>query len=135
TPMDKLITDAYLAYTGADAAFSHGWRYGAPVLPGVVTMAELYNIIPTNPQLFLLEMDGHTLMQALETNLEQVFAADPFDQKGGYVLRSSNLMMAYKPYNPAGHRIQHLEVNGSPLSRDRIYRIAGGGEQLFKQHS
>ncbi|TLS52816.1 bifunctional metallophosphatase/5'-nucleotidase [Paenibacillus antri] len=134
-PMDRLITDAYLAYTEADVAFSHGWRYGAPVLPGLVTLNDLYNIIPTNPELFILEMDGASLLTALERNLEQVFAADPYQQKGGYLLRSSNLMMAYKPYNPAGHRIQHLEIKGKPVRDERMYRIAGAGEQLFKNQT
>ncbi|WP_082423208.1 bifunctional metallophosphatase/5'-nucleotidase [Paenibacillus dakarensis] len=134
-PMDRLITDAYLAQTDADVSFSHGWRYGAPVLPGGVTMNDLYNIIPTNPELFILEMDGATLLSVLERNLEQVFASDPYQQKGGYILRSSNLMMAYKPYNPAGHRIQHIEIKGKALQDDRIYRVAGAGEQLFMKHA
>ena len=34
TPMDRLITDAYLYAIDADIALSHGWRYGAPILPG-----------------------------------------------------------------------------------------------------
>ncbi|QSF42469.1 bifunctional metallophosphatase/5'-nucleotidase [Paenibacillus tianjinensis] len=134
-PMDRLITDAYLAHMDADVSFSHGWRYGAPVLPGIVTMNDLYNMIPTNPELFILEMDGASLFSALERNLEQVFAADPYQQKGGYILRSSNLMMAYKPYNPQGHRIQHMEIKGKLVQGDRIYRIAGAGEQLFMKHS
>ncbi|WP_082451808.1 MULTISPECIES: 5'-nucleotidase C-terminal domain-containing protein [Paenibacillus] len=70
---------------------------------------------------------GDSLLSALERNLEQVFAADPYKQKGGYILRSSNLMMAYKPYNPSGHRIQHAEIRGKSIQEDQIYRIAGDG--------
>ena len=133
-PMDQLITDAYLKVTGADVAFSHGWRYGVPVLPGIVTMKDLYNIIPTNPELFTIDMLGDALLEALESNLEQVFAPDPFHQKGGYLLRSSNLSMAFKPYNPMYHRIQHIEINGQPLQSNKTYTVAGGGEQILKKH-
>lgn len=131
-PMDRLITDAYVRVTGADAAFSHGWRYGVPVLPGEVTGMDLYNIIPTNPELVMLELEGRDLLKALEANLEQVFAPDPFDQKGGYVLRSSGVTMAFKPYNPKGSRIQHIEISGEPLQLSRGYKIAVGGEQILR---
>lgn len=59
---------------------------------------------------------------------------DPFQQKGGYVLRSPNIMMAYKPYNPVGHRIQHIEIKGKPLQKNKKYSIVGGGEQILKAH-
>lgn len=57
-PMDKLITDAYLSAFESDAVFSHGWRYGHPIAPGPVTLFDLHTIIPTNPELFLLELTG-----------------------------------------------------------------------------
>ncbi|WP_114570594.1 bifunctional metallophosphatase/5'-nucleotidase [Exiguobacterium flavidum] len=132
-PMDRLITDSYLHATGADVTFSHGWRYGVPVLPGTLTTGDLYNIIPTNPKLFQMELEGRDILRALENNLEQIFSADAFEQKGGYVLRSSNLSMAFKPYNPAGARIQFLEIGGSPIDLKKRYTVAGGGEQVLKK--
>ena len=135
SPMDQLITDAYLHYTKADIAFSHGWRYGAPILPGPVTVKELYQIIPANPELFTLELDGQAVLKILESNLEQVYASDPFEQKGGYVLRSSNINMAYKPYNPKGHRIQHIEIKGEQLQLDKLYRVVAAGHQMLKPYT
>ncbi|MCY0900042.1 MAG: 5'-nucleotidase C-terminal domain-containing protein [Firmicutes bacterium] len=128
-PMDRLITDAYLEYTEADIAFSHGWRYGAPILPGTVTQSDLYGMIPTNPQLFETAWDGDTLRQFLEKNLESVFAANPFEQKGGYVVRSSGLLMAFKPYNPKGHRIEYLAVNNREVTAHSRYRVVSAGPQ------
>ncbi|EGA90960.1 5'-Nucleotidase domain protein [Planococcus donghaensis MPA1U2] len=133
-PMDKLITDAYLSSLECDAAFSHGWRYGHPIATGPVTLYDLYTIIPTNPELFTLELTGQQLLDALEHNLEQVYSSDPFEQKGGYVLRSSGINMTYKPYNPKGHRIQTLQIADSTLQRDKTYRVVGGGSQSFKNH-
>ncbi|MBT2679124.1 5'-nucleotidase C-terminal domain-containing protein [Bacillus sp. ISL-35] len=132
-PMDQLITDAYLhAFADCDLAFSHGWRYGTPVKPGEITEYDLHTIIPTNPGMFTLELSGEQLINALEKNLEMVFSRDPFKQKGGYILRSSGMFMAFKPYNPEGNRIQKLLVGGKEIDLNRKYKIAGGGKQLFK---
>lgn len=133
-PMDKLITDAYYSTIKCDAAFSHGWRYGTPFAPGELTLFDLHTIIPTNPELFVLELTGNELWKALEHNLEQVYSSDPFEQKGGYVLRSSGITMTFKPYNPEGHRIQTLQVAGKSVEPEQIYRVVGGGKQAFKKH-
>jgi S-sulfosulfanyl-L-cysteine sulfohydrolase len=132
SPMDRLITNAYLHSYECDLSFSHGWRYGPPLQEGALSMYDLYSIIPTNPKMFTLEMDGQTLWNSLEHNLEQVFSADPFEQKGGYILRSSGLFMTFKPYNPKGHRIQSLLVGEREIDFHKTYKIVGGGSQLFK---
>lgn len=131
-PMDHLITDAYLHAYEADLAFSHGWRYAAPIPAGPITLYDLHSIIPTNPEVFTINIEGAVLMKVLENNLEQVFSADPFNQKGGYILRSSGLFMTFKPYNPNGYRIQEIFVNGQKIDPNKIYKIIGAGGQLFK---
>ncbi|XJZ28255.1 bifunctional metallophosphatase/5'-nucleotidase [Bacillota bacterium Lsc_1132] len=131
-PMDKLITEAYLHHYGADVAFSHGWRYGTPILPGAITEYDLNQIIPANPEIFLIELTGEQLLKALENNLEQVFSADPFEQKGGYILRSSGLYMTFKPYNPKGHRIQTATINGRGFTLGDRYKIVSAGQQILK---
>ncbi|WP_394187860.1 5'-nucleotidase C-terminal domain-containing protein [Paenisporosarcina quisquiliarum] len=87
----------------------------------------------TNPELFTIELDGKTLRNVLESNLEQVYSSDPFDQKGGYILRSSGLNMTYKPYNPKGHRIQSLQIAGENIDLNKEYKIVSAGGQLFKK--
>ncbi|WLR55801.1 bifunctional UDP-sugar hydrolase/5'-nucleotidase [Mesobacillus subterraneus] len=131
-PMDQLITDAYLHAYDSDVAFSHGWRYGTPVPAGDITEYDLHTIIPTNPEVFTIEMTGERVRNALEKNLEMVFSRDPFKQKGGYILRSSGLFMSFKPYNPEGNRIQKLLVGGQEIDLKKKYKIAGAGKQLFK---
>ena len=132
-PMDKLITDAYLSTFECDVAFSHGWRYGTPIAIGPITLYDLHTIIPTNPELFTIELDGKTLRNVLENNLEQVYSSDPFEQKGGYILRSSGLNMTYKPYNPKGYRIQSLQIAGENIVPNKEYKIVSAGGQLFKK--
>lgn len=132
SPMDKLITDAYLHSYNCDIAVSQGWRYGPPIAKGPLSMYDLHSIIPTNPKLFTVEVEGHALRNIMEKNLEMVFSADPFEQKGGYILRSSGLAMTYKPYSPKGYRIQTFHVGGKELNDNTTYKIVGGGGQLLK---
>jgi len=132
SPMDQLITDAYLHVMEADAAFSHGWRYSPPLDLGALTLYDLHTIIPTNPKLFTLKITGLELWNSLEKNLEQVFSSDPFEQKGGYILRSSGISMTFKPYNPKGNRIQTLQISGEDIKMEKTYTIVSGGGQLFK---
>ena len=83
TSMDNLITDAYLNLTGAEVAFSHGWRYGAPVLSGPVSTSDLWQIIPTNPEVFTAELTREQIRQMLEQSFEDVYAMPRCDKREG----------------------------------------------------
>ena len=48
TTMDNFLLQVLLETTGAQLAFANGWRFGAPIIPGEITMNDLYNIIPMN---------------------------------------------------------------------------------------
>jgi 2',3'-cyclic-nucleotide 2'-phosphodiesterase (5'-nucleotidase family) len=130
--MDNLITDAYLETTGADVAFSHGWRYGPPVPAGDVTVGNLWEIIPTNPEIMTVELTGEQILQRLEANLESVFAGDTFKQKGGYVMRTSGLSAIVRLNNPKGTRVEHLDIAGAEMEPERLYTLAVGGEQALQ---
>ncbi|MFO7693867.1 MAG: 5'-nucleotidase C-terminal domain-containing protein, partial [Vicinamibacterales bacterium] len=54
--MDNLLLQAVLESTGAQLAFSNGWRFGAPIIPGEVTLNDLYNMIPMNPPISTVEL-------------------------------------------------------------------------------
>ncbi len=122
--MDQVLLDAVAAASGREIAFSNGWRYGAPIPPGPVTVADLWNIIPTNPPVSVVDLTGQEIQDMLEQNLERTFAADPFDQMGGYVKRCRGLHMYLKAESPAGHRIERLFVGDKPVDAARIYEVA-----------
>jgi 2',3'-cyclic-nucleotide 2'-phosphodiesterase (5'-nucleotidase family) len=129
SPMDNLITDSYVSLTGADVSFSHGWRYGAPVVAGDITQGDLWQIIPTNPEVFTARMTGEDIRKTLEASLESVYASSPFHQKGGYPIRVSGLSAIVRINNPKGARVQQLDIGGNPYRADRLYTVAGAGEQ------
>lgn len=127
--MDNVLLDAIAAAAGTRLAFSNGWRYGAPILPGDVTMEHLWNIVPTHPPISTVELSGDELRAMLEANLERTYSPDPYRQMGGFVKRCRGLNMYFKMENPKGHRIEDLLVDGVPVQPGRIYRAAMLGEQ------
>ncbi len=54
--MEDLLLSALLEHTGPQMAFSNGWRYGAPFLPGPVCVCDLYNMVPMNPPVSIVEI-------------------------------------------------------------------------------
>ena len=129
TTMDNFLLQALLESTGAQLAFSNGWRFGAPIIPGEVTVNDLYNMIPMNPPISTVELTGEEVVAMLEENLERTFACDPYDQMGGYVKRSLGLNAYIKIENPPGQRVQQVFVGGEQLEPGRHYPTAFVTEQ------
>lgn len=122
--MDNLLLDALIEASGAQVAFSNGWRYGAPVPPGEITMNDLWNIIPTNPPVSTTDITGAEILEMMETNLDNVFAANPYHQMGGYVKRFRGLTFYIKLENPTGMRIQQAFIGDIPLDSNKTYQAA-----------
>ncbi len=129
SPMDDLITAAYRIITGADVALSHGWRYGTPVPPGPITEGDLWQMIPTNPELYTVRLRGEELRRLLEASLERTFSGDVLRQEGGYVVRFAGMRAVARLNNPAGMRLVHLEIAGAPVVPNCEYLVATAGEQ------
>lgn len=122
--MDNFLLQAVLEQTEADMAFSNGWRYGAPIPEGPITMNDLWNIIPVNAPITILKMKGHEIIDMLEENLEHTFSANPYSQMGGYVKRCLGLNFYVKIENPPGERIQSLFINEKAVENNRDYTVA-----------
>jgi sulfur-oxidizing protein SoxB len=127
--MDNFLLQAIQELTGADLAFSNGWRYGAPIVPGPITRNDLYNIIPMNPPVSMVELTGAEVYAMLEENLERTFSVDPYRQMGGYLKRCLGLRAYVKLENPAGQRLQHLFIGGRLVQPERRYTAAFITEQ------
>ena len=128
-PADTMIVRAYLAATGADVALSHGWRYGTPIPPGPITLGDLWQLIPPNPELFTVALSGAELRRMLERSLERTFAGNALRQQGGYVMRFDGMSAIARLNNPAGDRVMQLEVAGNPVDPARSYVVAAAGDQ------
>jgi len=124
TTMDNFLLQSLLESTGAQLAFSNGWRYGAPIVPGNITLNDLYNMIPMNAPVSTVELSGEEIREMLEENLERTFSCDPYHQMGGYVKRCLGLTVYFKIENPAGQRIQQLFAGNEEVQPDTYYTAA-----------
>lgn len=119
--MDNFLLKSLIDLTGAQIAFSNGWRYGAPIPKGDITEDDLWNIIPVNPPVSKVKITGKEIRDMMEENLERTFATDPYDQMGGYVKRCMGINLYFKIENPHGERIQELFVQGIPVDNEKLY--------------
>lgn len=122
--MDNFLLQAIAEAADTRIAFSNGWRYGAPIAPGPVTVDDLWNIVPPNPPVSTVELSGQEIWDMIEDNLEHTLAADPYRQMGGYVKRCLGLTLYVKLENPAGSRLQQIFVDDEELKREGAYRAA-----------
>ena len=122
--MDDLLLSAISKAAGTELAFSNGWRYGAPIPPGAVTVNDIWNIIPTNPPVSVTKMFGSEIRQMMEENLERTFAPDPYNQMGGYLKRFRGLTIFGKIENPAGNRIEKIFMGERALEDEEEVAVA-----------
>ncbi len=122
--MDNLLLQAIAEAASTRIAFSNGWRYGAPIPPGPVTVNDLWNIVPPNPPVSLADLTGREMREMLEENLEHCLATDPYEQMGGYVKRCLGVTVYIKAENPFGSRIQQFFVHNEEIEADRLYPVA-----------
>lgn len=118
---DLLLLDAMRSITGTQLAFVNGWRYGAPIPPGVITLGALYNLAPMNPEITTVKLNGDEILTMIEENLERTFSRDPFGQMGGYVKRCGGMKTFFKAENPNGARVQEIFVGDVRLDRNQTY--------------
>lgn len=121
--MDNLLLAAVQKTAGTSIAFSHGWRYGAPIPAGPITRNDLWNMIPTNPEVMTASLTGAEIAFIFEENLEKTFSSDPFSQMGGYMKRCSGLTVYAKLENPAGYRVQGIFTPTGRLDPLKDYTV------------
>jgi len=122
--MDNLLLAAINEAAGTTIAFSNGWRYGAPIVTGPITINDLWNIVPTNPPISIVELTGAELLEMIEENIEHTYSRDPYQQMGGYIKRALGINVYFKIENPYGYRIQEFFIGGKPLDKNKSYTVA-----------
>lgn len=124
---DELILDALLKRTGAQVAFSPGFRWGITIVPGQeITLEDVYtHAAITYPNVWVRELTGseiHTIMEDVADNL---FHPDPYYRQGGDMVRMGGLTYTIEPAKPMGRRIRDIVVGGRPLDPGRRYKATG----------
>lgn len=120
--MDTVMLDAMLDATGAQVAFANGWRYGAPIPPGDITLNDLFNMVPMDPPVSTVDLRGEEILEMLEENMERTYARDAYEQMGGYLKRMAGAKAYIRVENPRGQRIQRIFIGNEELRPDATYQ-------------
>ena len=124
SPMGALLTDALRSVTGAEIAFFPAWRYGATLLPGTITVEDVYNLVPSDGRIATYSMNGSAIRRLMENILDGVVGADPYARVGGDMIQFSGMELTFDLYNPSGERVVSLLVDGRPIEPERPYSVA-----------
>ena len=128
-PMDNLIADAIMWKYHPDIALSNGFRFCPPLVPNVNTgVADinndyLWSMLPVDSDAKQGEVTGDQLWNWLEKELNNVFANDPAQRFGGWVVRFSGMEINITTENNMGERLNWVKIKGQELDRKKIYSI------------
>ena len=121
---DNLVTDALRARTRQEIAVAEPGRYGATILPGPITVEDVYNLVPMESPVHHMKFSGHSLREMLEAAVDNVVTGDPLERVGSNMWRFSGLEVVVDPKRPYPERVRSLRVNGEPVDEQRLYTLA-----------
>lgn len=128
-PMDNFITDAAMWKNNVDIALSNGFRFSPPIVPGEngvapITRGDLWNMLPVNEKVKIGKASGQQIKDWLEKELHNVFAENPTERFGGWVVRFSGMELKFNANAPKGERVSEVIIQGEPMELDKLYKMS-----------
>lgn len=138
----RIITAAYLDYTGADVAMENAGGIRGGILAGDVTYSNLISISPYGNVLVEKELTGQQIVDILEQSLEinkncdEVYAQqkelaekgeDPyqidFPSNSGSAFQFGGITAEYDMTKPYGERTSNIKIGGVDIDFSKTYRV------------
>jgi sulfur-oxidizing protein SoxB len=121
---DDLICEALIDHYDADFAFSPGFRWGRTILPGPITVDDVYSQTAlTYPNTYKTKIKGSALKDVMEDIGDNIFNPDPYKQQGGDMVRTAGMSFTIKVNEKIGNRIQNLKIRGKDVHPDKEYTM------------
>ncbi len=140
-PMGNLIAEAMLdrvAGQGVTIAIQNGGGVRAGIEAGPVTMGEVLTVLPFQNTLSTFEVDGATIVAALENGASQ------YEEAAGRFAQVAGLKYTVDPAAAAGARVSDVQVliggdAWGPIDRGAVYKVVsnnyvrrgGDGYKMF----
>jgi len=118
TNLGNLVADVIRAAVGSDIAVTNGGGIRASIHPGEIKVADIYNVLPFDNTLVVVEMMGMDIIEALEFSVRLL----P-EQNGGF-LQVSGLTFEVDPKAQPGGRVINVKVNGERIAPSKYYTVA-----------
>jgi 2',3'-cyclic-nucleotide 2'-phosphodiesterase / 3'-nucleotidase / 5'-nucleotidase len=110
----NLVTDAMRAAVGVDIAFQNSGGLRADLAEGVVTRGSVYEVMPFDNTIVVMELTGAEVKRVIEDGL-----------RTGRVTQVSGLRYAFDSARPAMERVTALAVaDGTPFDTTRVWKVA-----------
>ncbi len=140
--MTNFLTDAIADRYGVDGARFPGIRYGSSVIPGPITVGDVWNIVSPNfgnNGMYVYTQTGAQILGGLNNNLNAEYGPDPYNWNGGDVFRFNNRIkytfIVNAPNNQhvgdltvttSGGETVPLVTNGTPVAANlsRVFTFA-----------
>lgn len=135
-PIGNVITDAYLAATGADIAFENAGGIRGGLAAGDITYGDIIAIAPFGNYVVTKQVTGQTILDMLETNFTTGFAnkvaydtivaggSADFPENSGSYLQWGGINVTYDPDAAEGSRVVSVTVDGEALDPAANYTVA-----------
>jgi len=124
SPADNLVSDALRARTADDITITQPGRYGATILPGPITVEDVYNLVPIESPVYQMQFNGKDLRAMLEAAIDNILDDDALERVGGNMWRYSGISLAVDLSEPFPQRIQKMLIGGQAVKDDKAYSLA-----------
>lgn len=118
TNLGNLIADIIRETAGAEIAITNGGGIRASIGAGDVTVGDIYNVLPFDNTLVVVELMGMDIIDALEHSV-RLWPA----QNGGF-LQVSGLSFEVVPDALPGGRVINVKVGDTAIAAGRYYTVA-----------
>ncbi|WP_162473692.1 bifunctional metallophosphatase/5'-nucleotidase [Serratia microhaemolytica] len=122
------VADASRDYFNADIALQNGGGVRASINKGDITIGAIFEALPFDNRLVLIETSGGAIKQALENGVKL------YPEASGAFLQVSGLSYTFDAEQPTGQRISRIMVGDRALDLNKRYKVvindflAGGGD-------
>jgi len=117
TNLGNYVADWMHISTGADIAFEDGGSIRVSIPAGDVTVGSVYNVLPFDNILEILEIKGSILKVALENSVSS------YPAQGGWFAQVSGFSFTFDPSKPVGSRVVSITKDGKPMNMDATYKL------------
>jgi 2',3'-cyclic-nucleotide 2'-phosphodiesterase (5'-nucleotidase family) len=131
-PMDNMLTDALMwkyQKDNIDIVLSNGFRFCPPLVKdektGIATITNdfLWSMFPVNSEVKRATVTGKQLWDWMEKELNNVFAHNPAQRFGGWVIRFKGMKVNFTMKNEMGKRVNSIVIKGKPIDISASYNI------------
>ena len=111
-----LIVDAMRWAAGSDFATIRGFRYGTHVVPGPITMSDIYHYLPIGARIAkVYPIFGNQLKKQIENSTRGSFSTVPGLWTGGWMFGYSNVTFDLDVYAPYGSSGSNIKIGGKAI--------------------